>query len=71
MLDAGIFDLAVHVVWMCYCIYMRLPLNTQRLDKTLLPMFLAKHHNYALHEVCSSAISGRISKATVQLYGLA
>ena len=27
---------------MCYLIYARLPINAQRLDKTLLPMFMGK-----------------------------
>ena len=39
---------------MRYCIYARLTLNAQRLDKTLLPMFLAKIFDFALPEACNS-----------------
>ena len=39
ILDAGIYDPMVHQIWMCYLTYARLPLNAQRLGKTLLPMF--------------------------------
>ena len=69
VLDAGIFDLARHTVWMCYCIYARLPLNAQRLDKTPLLMFLAELYNFALREACSTAAGSRFSKAVVVLYG--
>jgi hypothetical protein len=53
---------------MCYLIYARLPLNAQRLDKTLLPMFLAKLADLALREACSAAAGGRFSKSVVGLY---
>ena len=43
---------------MCHCIYARLPLNAQRLDKALLPMFLAKICDLALREACSAADGG-------------
>ena len=49
-------------------IYARLPLNAQRLDKTLLPMFLAKIYDQALREACGAAAGGRFSKAAVKLY---
>ena len=48
LLEAGIYDPSVHKVWMCYLIYARLPLNAQRLGKTLLPMFLNKLGDIAL-----------------------
>ena len=62
MLDAGIFGPAVHAAWMCYCA--RLPLNAQRLDKTLSLMFLAKLHDYTQSEACSSAAGGWFSGAS-------
>ena len=57
-----------HKVWMCYLIYARPPLSAQRLDKTLLPMFLGKLADLALREACSVAAGGRFSKAVVGLY---
>ena len=57
LLDASIYDLLVHRIWMCNCIYAHLPLNAQRLDKTLLPMFLNKLADFALCEACSVAAS--------------
>ena len=68
LLDAGIYNPAIHQLWMCYLIYARLPLNAQRLDKTLLPMFLAKIYDQALREACGAAAGGRFSKAAVKLY---
>ena len=50
VLESGIYVPHVHKVWMCYLIYARLPLNAQRLNKTLLPMFLAKLADIALRE---------------------
>ena len=47
---------------------MWLLLNTQRLNKTLLPMFLAKIYDLALREACGAAAGGRFSKAAVKLY---
>ena len=51
-----------------YLINARLPLNAQRLDKALLPMFLAKLADLALREACSAAAGGRFSKLVVGLY---
>ena len=68
VLESGIYDPALHKVWMCYLIYARLPLSAQRLDKTLLPMFLGKLADLALREACSVAAGGRFSKAVVGLY---
>ena len=67
-LDAGIYDLMVHQVWMCYLIYAHLPLNAQQLDKTLLLMFLNKLADLALRQVCSAAAGGRFSKSVLGLY---
>ena len=53
---------------MCYLIYAHLPLNAQRLEKTLLPMFLAKLADLALREACSAAAGGRFSGSVVGLY---
>ena len=49
---------SIHQLWMCYLIYARLPLNAQRLNRTLLPMFLAKICDLALREACSAATGG-------------
>ena len=68
LLDAGIYNPAMHQLWMCYLIYAQLPLNMQRLDKTLLPMFLAKIYNLVLHEACDAIAGGRFLKAVVKLY---
>ena len=38
------------------------------LNKTLLPMFLAKICDLVLREACSAAGGGRFSKAVVKLY---
>ena len=59
----------MHKAWMCFCIYARLSLNAQRIDKTVLPMFLAKLNDHGLRETCSTAAGGRFSKALVKLYG--
>ena len=48
LLDAGIYEPHMHQIWMCYLIYTHLPLNTQRLGKTLLPMFLNKLADFVL-----------------------
>ena len=59
----------VHEIWMCYLIYARLPINAQRLDNALLPMFLGKLADLALRDACSQAAGGRFSKSVVGLYG--
>ena len=63
-------NLAIHQLWMCYLIYAQLPLNAQRLDKTLLLMFLAKIYDQALREACGAAAvaADSQSKAAVKLY---
>ena len=70
LLDASIYDLMVHKIWMCCLIYAQLPLNMQRPDKTvtLLPMFFNKLADLALREACSAAAGGRFSKSVVGLY---
>ena len=69
LLNAGIYDPMVHQVWMCYLIYTRLPLNAQRLGKTLLPMFLNKLADFTLRKGCSAAAGGRFRKSMVVLCG--
>ena len=55
---------------MCYPTYARLQLNTQRLGKTLLPMFLNKVADLALCVVACSVAAGRwFSESVVGLYG--
>ena len=68
LLEACIYDPAIHQLWMCYCIYTCLPLNMQQLDKALLLMFLAKICDLVLHDACSVAAGGWFSKAVVKLY---
>ena len=53
---------------MCYLIYAHLPLPAQHLNKTLLPMFLTKPTDLALHEACLVAAGGRFSKSVIGLY---
>jgi hypothetical protein len=69
VLESGVFDPHTHKAWMCFCIYARLSLPAQRMDKTVLPMFLTKLKDVGLREACSTAAGGRFSKAIVKLFG--
>ena len=68
VLDAGLFDPEIHEPWMCVLIYARMSLTAQRLDKTLLPMFLRLVHDETVRSSCTTAAGGRFSKALTALF---
>ena len=68
LLELGIYVQGMHKIWMCYLIYVRLPINAQRLDTAPGQLvFLNKLTNLALCEACSAAASGRFSKSVAGL----
>ena len=69
LLASGVYDKNAHEPWMCVLIYARLSAPAQKLDKTLLPIFLTKIGDETLRETCAVAAGGRFSNALVQLVG--
>ena len=69
LLDAGIYNPAIHQLWMCYCIYARLPLDDQRTATegkgSIIAVTLGPGCEYVMHSthsISSLPIQGEFSK---------